>query len=286
VIASEILLFVLICILPTVDGGTLQEMIRYLERLKQQQQPPPRPPSSSSRAQAKETSEQQRQMKHSLLCSSPCSSIIQLPSPHPVTSSPSALAPLVIHPAVVSEINRSFFQSKKRKWETERDSLLRHLENREVVCLDLNRISYQNTNPLILTKESYGGKRDNLEDDRIHSRIVCSNRDGIVEDSPNFPMVQWNDWSFQRDLKVAYEQIKLKNPELRFPSIPRPCDTASTVKSEDRVHEVESDDEEVKFIREIPSALGSGITRPIILSDDMEELNSKRRVAVDLTCGK
>jgi hypothetical protein len=187
-----------------VDGGSLHEMIQYLERLKQ-----PSAPLSSSKSATQEDNKSedphssQRPMKHSLLCSSSASDI---PTP-PTSSRP----PLAIHPAVVSEINRSFSQTKKRKWEAERDCLLDHLANRDVVCMDLNRVSYQNANPLILTMESSGSGGHIPEDESVHSRVVCSNRDGIVEDAPNFPMVQWNDWSCYRDLKVAYDQIKLKN---------------------------------------------------------------------------
>lgn len=195
------------------DGGSLHEMIQYLERLQPSTSLPQ--PSSKLRSQEDDTKAdsqlQQRQMKHSLLCTN--SPEIQ-PPPTPVLR-----PPLAVHPAVSSEISRSLSQTKKRKWEADRDSLLEHLTNRDVVCIDLNRVSYQNANPLLLTMKSYGSGGEMTEDEGVHSRIVCSHRDGIVEDVPNFPMVQWNQWSFHHDLKVAYDQIKLKNPELKFPPL-------------------------------------------------------------------
>jgi hypothetical protein len=180
-----------------VDGGSLHEMMQFLHA-SLSTLPPPLPLSAPP-----------------LSIDSPRTS---RGSSERVSDPPKKV---LIHPAIASEINRSLFHSHqqqggesslhKRRWEDERDQLLRLIEERELVCIDLNKLSYQQANPLLLNITGGTSASTLLP---LHSKFVFGKREQqILVDSKGgdqfqFQVLRWRDYCACDDLTAALTRTK------------------------------------------------------------------------------
>jgi hypothetical protein len=234
----------------------------------------------------------QRKISHSLLAAPSSSSSSQPPVPT-ITLTPTDLShssaavqvtpppkTAVVHPAILSEINRSLFHSqqqmgvashKRKREEEERDQLLHLIDRREVVCVDLNRLSFQQADPLLLLNFTASLP--------LHSKFCYVRQERPLSSEGNqiqfqSPMLRWREYSACEDLAVAYTQIII--PAM---APPPPVTTQG--------HGQKLNERDSQTLVE-PSS--RGLTRPIKIepedSDSLirSETETRTSSVIDLTC--
>lgn len=183
-----------------VDGGSLHDFMKFLEKGMlssgggKRQQNDSQPTSRSSGIS--------RNMNHSLLNHSLLS-----------TTSSGSISPMKkvsLHPSISYEISRFLSQhnaesTKKRKWEDERDALIHQIENKVLVCIDINKLSYQQNIPEILLLE--GGSSRGSSATPLCSKICCAKRITISHERHIFPTYKWSNFNVYERLKSRYEMI-------------------------------------------------------------------------------